>query len=153
VNGTHAPSVPSSFSALCQICFGQDPTCTRCEGNGYLERNTYDARLSGEQVEEALPSQPAPAAGLAPHTVDLVVADLAERKRYGVKKYGVVAHQHDNGRNHLVDLYEELLDGAVYVRAELERDRELKRLAGLVEDQINSTPVRELLRVIRGGRR
>lgn len=108
----------------------------------------------GEQGDDFsdLPKQPNPVAGVARHTVDLVVADLAERKRYGVKKYGV-AHQHDNGRNHLLDLYEELLDGAVYVRAEIERERELKRLAALVEDQINSTPVRELLEAIRGGRR
>ncbi len=63
---------------------------------------------------------PPPQPGIAPHTVDLVQADLVARKAFGVAKYGV-AHQHDNGRDHLQDVYEELLDAAIYVRAELER--------------------------------
>ncbi len=62
---------------------------------------------------------PPPIAGVAPHTVDLVVADLQQRKEMGAKKYGV-AHQSDNGRNHAVDLYEELMDACVYLRANLD---------------------------------
>jgi hypothetical protein len=66
--------------------------------------------------------QPAPQLGTAPATWDLVLADIRERDATGAKKYGV-RHQHDNGRNHLVDLYQELLDAVVYVRAELEERR------------------------------
>jgi hypothetical protein len=86
--------------------------------------------------------QPPPQPGAAPHSVDLVVVDLASRKRYGVAKYGV-AHQHDNGRDHLVDLYQELLDGAVYVRAEIERRREVPVSRALVErayETLNAGP-------------
>lgn len=68
-------------------------------------------------------NNPRPKPGQAKSTVDLVIKDLKERKAFGLQKYGVV-HQHDNGRNHLQDLYEELLDGAVYVKAEmLKRDK------------------------------
>lgn len=73
--------------------------------------------------------QPAPKPGTSRHTVDLVQADLAERKRMGVAKYGV-AHQADNGRAHLVDAYQEVLDLAVYLRAEIERRGRRKRRRG-----------------------
>jgi hypothetical protein len=63
---------------------------------------------------------PPPKKGKARPTVDLVLTDLRERKAMGIRKYGV-AHQHDNGRDHLLDAYEEALDLAVYLRAELER--------------------------------
>ncbi len=69
--------------------------------------------------------QPAPRKGKARPTVDLVLADLKERKTFGRIKYGM-AHQHDNGRNHLLDAYEEALDLCVYLRAEIAR-REAKR--------------------------
>lgn len=65
-------------------------------------------------------TNPPPVKGVAEDTVDLVMKDLAQRKKAGVKKYGV-AHQSDNGRNHLLDAYEECLDMAVYLRAELDK--------------------------------
>lgn len=64
--------------------------------------------------------QSPPTPGVAPHTVDLVQADLAGRKAMGIAKYGV-AHQADNGRDHLVDAYQEALDLAVYLRGEIEK--------------------------------
>jgi hypothetical protein len=67
-------------------------------------------------------SNPKPIKGNAKHTVDLVMADFKLRKKAGKKKYGV-AHQHDNGRNHLLDLYEELMDACVYIRAQLEKTK------------------------------
>lgn len=69
-----------------------------------------------------LKPQPRPVTGTAPHSIDLVAADLVERKAFGVAKYGT-PHQHDNGRDHLVDAYQEVLDLAVYLRAEIERRR------------------------------
>ena len=63
---------------------------------------------------------PPPKKGRARHTVDLVMLDLSLRKKAGEKKYGM-AHQHDNGRNHLLDAYEEAMDLCVYLRAEIER--------------------------------
>lgn len=65
-------------------------------------------------------TQPPPVPTSGPHVHDLVAEDLAGRKALGVSKYGQ-ALQASNGRDHLRDLYEELLDAAVYIRAELER--------------------------------
>lgn len=64
--------------------------------------------------------QPAPTLGEAQATWALVIADMHERDRMGAEKYGV-RHQHDNRRDHLVDAYQEALDLALYLRAEIER--------------------------------
>ena len=71
------------------------------------------------------PTNPPPQMGTAPATWDLVKADIDARDRFGTQKYGV-RHQFDNGRDHLQDAYEECLDMAVYLRAEIERRRRSK---------------------------
>jgi hypothetical protein len=83
---------------------------------------------------------------------DLVAADLAGRKALGTERYGTPLQPH-NGRDALRDLYEELLDAAVYIRQAIEerrnpafltirtmqerlecRDAENRRLNDLVEE-------------------
>jgi hypothetical protein len=65
------------------------------------------------------PQQP-PRPGVGVETWKLVIADMNERDAMGARKYGV-RHQHDNGRDHLIDAYQEALDLACYLRAEIER--------------------------------
>lgn len=48
-----------------------------------------------------------------------VLADMRERDAIGTAKYNV-RHTAFNGRDHLVDAYQEALDLAVYLRAEME---------------------------------
>ena len=55
-----------------------------------------------------------------PSVHDLVAADIAERKAFGLEKYGTVL-QAGNGRDHLVDAYQEALDLCCYLRAAIER--------------------------------
>lgn len=50
----------------------------------------------------------------------LVLKDMEERRRTGIEKYGVPVRA-DNGRDHLIDAYQEALDLCVYLRAEIER--------------------------------
>ncbi len=64
--------------------------------------------------------QPLPQFGVGPKTWQLVIDDMNERDEMGARKYGC-RHQHDNGRDHLVDAYQEALDLCVYLRAEIER--------------------------------
>ena len=64
-------------------------------------------------------TQQPPTPTAEPHVHDLVAADLAGRKALGISKYGV-ALQAGNGRDHLRDAYEEALDLACYLRAEIE---------------------------------
>lgn len=57
----------------------------------------------------------------------LVRADLEERERLGVERYGTPLRAH-NGRDGLMDLYEELLDAACYARQLIEeRDGEKRK--------------------------
>lgn len=50
---------------------------------------------------------------------DMVVVDVLARKAMGLAKYGTRL-QADNGRDALVDAYQELLDGACYLRQLIE---------------------------------
>lgn len=59
-----------------------------------------------------------PKKGIAEPTWEHVIADMALRDVLGESKYGT-RHQHDNGRNHLLDAYEECLDMACYLKAEI----------------------------------
>lgn len=47
--------------------------------------------------------------------VDLVMKDLEDRKAFGIKKYGTPLRA-NNGRNALVDAYQEALDLCLYLR-------------------------------------
>jgi hypothetical protein len=53
--------------------------------------------------------------GSARHIRDQVATDLLARKAFGLDKYGT-ALQTGNGRDFLLDLYQELQDAAVYAR-------------------------------------
>lgn len=50
----------------------------------------------------------------------LVLHDMEDRRKMGIEKYGTPV-QVDNGRDPLVDLYQELLDSCVYIRQEIEQ--------------------------------
>lgn len=57
-----------------------------------------------------------------PAVWDLVMIDIKERDDFGKKLYGTRLQPH-NGRDVLLDIYEELLDAVVYIRqAMYERD-------------------------------
>jgi len=47
---------------------------------------------------------------------------MEERRQMGFEKYGTPL-QAFNGRNSLVDLYQELLDAVVYIRTQIEEDK------------------------------
>lgn len=63
--------------------------------------------------------QPAPEVNRHPAIQDLVIADMQERKRLGLERYGTLL-QPFNGRKALVDRYQELLDAVQYTRQEIE---------------------------------
>ena len=48
-----------------------------------------------------------------------VIADMEDRRRLGIARYGTPLQPH-NGRDALVDAYEEALDLAVYLRQVIE---------------------------------
>jgi hypothetical protein len=79
----------------------------------------------------ALAPEPAPVKNSRPFIQDLVIfdvnlkiaEDIEERKQFGLKKYGT-ALQAFNGRNPIVDAYQEVLDGIIYLKQAAEEARE-----------------------------
>ena len=66
--------------------------------------------------------QPPPIPSNLPAVWDLVIADIRQRDAFGEKKYGERLRPH-NGRDALLDAYQEALDLCVYLRQKLyERD-------------------------------
>ena len=101
------------------------------EGLPGYDRHVERLKKKIIELESSNKPQPDPMRGEAPATWDLVVADMKERDRFGADKYGV-QHQHDNGRDHLVDAYQELLDLTMYLRAEIAERGDLRaRIAEL----------------------
>lgn len=67
--------------------------------------------------------QVAPVPNDQPSCHDLVIADLTERKEFGLRKYNSLL-QPNNGRSFLLDIYEEMMDVIVYIRGKLEEERQ-----------------------------
>lgn len=68
--------------------------------------------------------QPPPTAedSSKPAVWDLVIADMRDRDHVGRQRYGTPLQPH-NGRDALVDAYQEALDLAVYLRQAIEERR------------------------------
>jgi hypothetical protein len=62
--------------------------------------------------------QPTPKPNDCAAIADLVIADIQDRKRVGVERYGVALQAH-NGRDALLDAYEESLDQTKYLKQAL----------------------------------
>lgn len=63
--------------------------------------------------------QPLPLPNNGPAIQDLVIDDIRERRRIGEARYGTALQAH-NGRDPLVDAYQEALDLCMYLRQEIE---------------------------------
>lgn len=77
--------------------------------------------MSDDPMELTRPLQ-APRATDEASVHDLVAADIDGRKAFGLAKYGTIL-QASNGRDHLVDAYQEALDLCCYLRAAIELRR------------------------------
>jgi hypothetical protein len=77
-------------------------------------------------IDPTMP-QPAPT-GDGTRVVDLVLRDISEKSDRGAAKYGTVLKTR-NGRRALVDAYQEQLDLVMYLRQQLEEDREVASAA------------------------
>ena len=77
-----------------------------------------DKQVGGSHIQD----QPSPVGNDLPAVWDLVVSDMLDRDQVGRQRYGTPLQPH-NGRDALVDAYQEALDLAVYLRqAIFERD-------------------------------
>lgn len=82
--------------------------------------------------------EPMPVASSHPAIYDLLYQDLRERDNYGKNKYGVRL-QPFNGRHALKDMYQEVMDLAVYTRQALYEQEQGRSWEGGVMDAIKMT--------------
>lgn len=75
--------------------------------------------------------EPAPVPNTHEPVWRLVISDMQERDAAGRKKYGTPL-QPFNGRDALVDAYQEALDLVVYLRQEMEERVKLAELADII---------------------
>ncbi len=73
----------------------------------------------GWTPEVQIEDQPPPLPSQGRPIWELVVEDMQERDRIGRRRYGMPLQAH-NGRDALVDAYQEALDLAVYLRQAIE---------------------------------
>jgi hypothetical protein len=77
-----------------------------------VRRNVTDR---GEPTKQRPGDQPLPEVNGSQFIQDMVIADIEARKQVGIQRYGTALQAH-NGRDALQDLYEELIDAAMYVK-------------------------------------
>lgn len=81
--------------------------------------DTDDSLEKFKQERGVITDQPQPLANQSTPIWDLVIADMRERDRVGRTRYGTPL-QANNGRDALVDAYQEALDLVVYLRQAIE---------------------------------
>jgi hypothetical protein len=110
-----------------------------------MGKKKKDKHLTKGERNPALHAQPDPK-GDGVDVWPLVIKDMNDRDTLGKLKYGIPLRAH-NGRDALVDAYQEVLDMSVYLRQEIEERNDLKRMISEtrgVADSENSSP-RELV--------
>jgi len=105
-------------------------------GNGVFEfckENKINDIFKSDDEEPATQQQPTPC-GNGNEIHDLLIEDIRKRKELGKQKYGEPLRAF-NGRNALVDAYQEILDLAVYLRQWIEeREEIIEDLISLIAD-------------------
>lgn len=84
--------------------------------------------------------QPAPVVNDDKAVWPEVINDMHLRHLFGIRKYGTPL-QPFNGRKALVDLYQELLDGAVYVKQDLMEREALDAAVSILNEYIENPVV------------
>jgi hypothetical protein len=81
-------------------------------------------------------AQPMPTVNDAPDIQSVVIADIEARRAVGIERYGTALQPH-NGRDALVDAYEEAVDLAMYLRQRLvEQDTTVPRPRFLLDAHV-----------------
>jgi hypothetical protein len=86
-----------------------------------------DNRPDVTRVTDLVTPQPPPISSDGPDVWLLVLEDMKRRREEGIAKYGVPVRP-CNGRDALVDLYQEILDACVYARQAIEERGRNRRI-------------------------
>lgn len=118
--------------------------CGRCSGTGVEPMVALDEIIVAEGAKLAEPTkqregdQPLPQTSDRPFIQDAVIADIEARKQVGIQRYGTPL-QAFNGRNTVLDWYEELLDAATYGKQLLTEREEMRVAFGAISGHVGAT--------------
>lgn len=110
--------------------------------DGVAEELCVLATQIERQACPATAQQPAPRATGRRPTWELVVEDMKARDQLGRDRYGAPL-QPGNGRNSLVDAYQEVLDLAVYLRNAIEDAQDMADTLNYVTDKLAKSRSKE----------
>lgn len=82
--------------------------------------------------------QPLPTVNDHPSIQSMVIADIEKRIEIGIQRYGT-ALQPNNGRDMLLDAYEEAMDLAIYLKGAIV-ERDLARVAAAAQEPVEVIP-------------
>lgn len=82
----------------------------------------FTENVRAGMLARGIEDQPTPIPNDRPAIVDLVIQDMVERKAIGIERYGTPLQAH-NGRDAMVDAYQEALDLCMYLRQAIEERR------------------------------
>lgn len=130
-------------------CSCHEEPCRICRGGGGKHDGAaHDAYVADQPLGLKLRpgDQQLPVVNAEPDIQSQVIADIEERRKVGIQRYGT-ALQPNNGRDAVRDLYEELIDGAMYAKQWLiERERLLAQVAELQDKVAQQDAVLSSLR-------
>jgi hypothetical protein len=137
------PSMSSERDGSLECELQKGHSCFHKAGGITWEDDIYDAVIAYRETQDGLSTpEPTPIPNNKPIIQDLVIADLEKRKQVGLERYGTYL-QPGNGRDALVDLYQELIDATQYIRQEIEERRALwKVIAERISDAGFAMPER-----------
>lgn len=85
--------------------------------------------------EYSATDQRQPVSNEQPQVWKLVIKDMEDRNKWGIEKYDTPL-QPFNGRNSLIDMYQEILDFSVYCRQKIEENIIITELLETVLDDM-----------------
>lgn len=111
------------------VVYGMEDHCPvpDCDRSG---KQTHEHTYGLGEKSQREGDQPPPILNASRDIQSLVIEDMEARRALGIKRYGTALKAH-NGRDALVDLYEELLDAVMYAKqAIVERDSHVAQAPG-----------------------
>lgn len=102
---------PNTAECICECS-----TCKRAWFADGRPRMNADGKIV---TENSIQDQPPPKQNASKPIWNLVIADMQERDKVGRERYGTPLQAH-NGRDALIDAYQEALDLVVYLRQAIE---------------------------------